>query len=57
MRITQIGFLRTGDIFTYKGHKYKTGHVINDTDGYVACMDIDTHRVKRLHIDLDVEVG
>ena len=46
MRITQIGFLRTGDIFTYKGRKYKTGHVINDTDGYVACTGIDTHRVR-----------
>lgn len=56
MRITQIGFLRTGDIFTFEGHKYKVGHVIDGTNGYVACTDIKTHKVKRLHIDLDVEV-
>ena len=56
MKITQIGWLRKGAIFTYRGRKYKKGHVINGTDGYVACTDIDTHKVKRLHIDLDVEV-
>ena len=56
MRKTQIGFLRTGDIFVFQGNRYKVGHVINGTDGYVACTNIETHKVKRLHIDLDVEV-
>ena len=56
MRKTTIGWLRHGDIFTFEGRKYKVGHVIDGTNGYVACTNIETHKVKRLHIDLDVEV-
>ena len=56
MIITQIGFLRTGDIFTFEGIKYKVGHVIDGTNGYVSCTNIETRKVKRLHIDLDVSV-
>lgn len=53
---TTIGWLRTGDIFTFEGRKYKVGHVIDGTNGYVSCTNIETNKVKRLHIDLDVEV-
>lgn len=56
MRTTKIGFLSTGNIFIYQGRKYKAGHAIYDTNGYVACTDVETNKVKRLHIDLDVEV-
>ena len=56
MSITQIGFLKSGDIFSFEGCKYKVGHVIDGTNGYVSCTNIETRKVKRLHIDLDVEV-
>lgn len=56
MRTTQIGWLKHGDIFTFEGNKYKVGHVIDGTNGYISCTNIETHKVKRLHIDLDVEV-
>lgn len=56
MRITQIGWLKHGDIFTFNGNKYKVGHVIEGTNGYVSCTNIETRKTKRLHIDLDVEV-
>lgn len=55
MRKTTIGWLKHGDIFAYKGHQYKIGHVIDGTNGYVSCTNIKTRKVKRLHIDLDVE--
>ena len=56
MRKTTIGWLKHGDIFTFNGNKYKVGHVIDGTNGYVSCTNIETRKVKRLHIDLDVEV-
>ena len=56
MRTTQIGWLKHGDIFTFEGIKYRVGHVIDGTNGYVSCTNIETRKVKRLHIDLDVEV-
>ena len=56
MRITQIGWLKHGDIFTFEGNKYKVGHVIDGTNGYVSCTNIETKKVERLYIDLDVEV-
>lgn len=56
MQKTTIGFLRKGDIFILKGKKYKVGHLIDGTNGYVACTDIETHKVKRFYIDAQVEV-
>ena len=56
MRTTQIGWLKHGDIFTFEGIKYRVGHVIDETNGYVSCTNIETRKVKRLYIDLDVEV-
>ena len=56
MCITQICFLKSGDIFYFEGCKYKVGRVIDGTNGYVSCTNIETRKVKRLHIDLDVEV-
>lgn len=53
---TTIGFLRHNDIFVFEEHKYKVGHVIDKTNGYVSCTDMKTHKIRRLHIDLDVEV-
>ena len=56
MKTTQIGWLKHGDIFSFEGIKYKVGHVIDGTNGYVNCVNIETHKTKRLHIDLDVEI-
>lgn len=53
---TTIGFLRHNDIFVFEGVKYKVGHVIYNTNGFVSCTDMATHKIRRLHIDLDVEV-
>lgn len=52
----QLGFLRSGDTFLLDGKRYKAGHVIDGTPEYVACTDIVTKKVTRLHIDTDVEV-
>lgn len=56
MQKTTIGFLRKGDVFILNGKKYKVGHLIDGTNGYVACTDIETHKVKRFYIDISVEV-
>ena len=56
MRTTQIGWLKHGDIFIFEGIKYRVGHVIDRTNGYISCTNIETRKVKRLFIDLDVEV-
>ena len=56
MKKTTIGFLRKGDIFILDGKKYKVGHLIDGTNGYVACTDMETRKVKRFYIDAQVEV-
>lgn len=53
---TTIGFLRVGDFFLFEGNKYRVGHLINNTNGYVACVDVNTKKVKRFYIDTAVEV-
>ena len=53
---TTIGFLRVGDFFVFEGIKYKVGHLINNTNGYVACVDVNAKKVKRFYIDTSVEV-
>lgn len=52
---TTIGFLRKGDLFLFEGKKYKVGSLIEGTNGYVACVDVDSKKVKRLYIDTTVE--
>lgn len=52
---TTIGFLRYGDFFLLNGIKYKVGHLIENTNGYVACVDVNTKKVKRFYIDTTVE--
>ena len=53
---TTIGFLRVGDFFMFEGNKYRVGHLIENTNGYVACVDVNSKKVKRFYIDTDVEV-
>lgn len=53
---TTLGDLIDGDIFFCNGKQYKSEHLIKNTNGYVACIDILTHKVTRLHIDTSVEV-
>ena len=54
---TTIGFLRKGDLFLLDGIKYKVGILIEGTNGYVACVDVESKKVKRFYIDTTVEVG
>jgi len=53
---TTIGFLRVGEFFCFDGIKYKVGHLIKNTNGYVACIDVNTKKVKRFYIDTTVEI-
>lgn len=55
--MTTIGFLRVGQYFQLDGRKYRVGHLIDGTNGYVACTDIteDKRVVKRFYIDTTVE--
>lgn len=52
-----IGFLRAGQYFRLDGRKNRVGHLIDGTNGYVACTDItdEKRKVKRFHIDTSVE--
>lgn len=50
-----IGFLRHNDHFVLDGKEYKVGHIIDGTNSYVACVEIDTRKVKRFYIDTEVE--
>lgn len=56
--MTTIGMLRTGQYFMLDGRKYRVGHLIKGTNGYVACTDVtdEKRKVARLYIDTSVEV-
>ena len=51
----QLRFKRSGEFFKYNGKIYRIGHLISNTNGYVACVDIITHKTTRFHLDLEVE--
>ena len=53
MSETNLGFLHAGYMFMLDGEKYKAGHA--DGYGYVYCTNIETHKVKRLSIDLEIK--
>ena len=53
---TTIGYLKRGDFFLLDGIKYRVGSLIENTNGYVACVDVNTKKVKRFYIDTIVEV-
>ena len=52
---TTIGFLKTNDFFLLDGIKYRVGHLIDATNGYIACVDVESKKVKRFYIDTTVE--
>ena len=54
---TTIGLLRVGQYFMLDGREYRVGHLINGTNGYVACTDItdEKRKVTRFYIDTTVE--
>ena len=54
---TTIGFLRKNDHFILNGKEYKVGHIIDGTNGYVACTEIETKKVRRFYIDTEIEKG
>ena len=53
--LTTIGYLKVGDFFLLDGRKYKVGHLIEGTNSYVACVDVESGKVKRFYIDTMVE--
>ena len=55
MSKTSLGCLRTGDSFMFKNRVYRAGKRIEGTNGYVACVDIHTHKTTRLYIDTTVD--
>ena len=50
-----LGAFRTGEMFMFNGRVYRVGHLISNTNGYVACVDVITHKTTRLYIDVTVE--
>ena len=54
--LTTIGCLKVGDFFLLDGRKYKVGHLIEGTNSYVACVDVESKKVKRFYIETTVEV-
>ena len=50
-----LGFFKTGELFMFNSRVYRVGHLIRNTNSYVACVDIHTHKTTRLHIDTTVE--
>jgi hypothetical protein len=55
MSKTTIGWLKRGDLFKFENKVYRVGNLIEGTNGYVACVDIHTHKTTRLHLDVTVE--
>ena len=55
MSKTSLGCIHTGDVFMYENKVYRAGKLIDGTNGYVACVDVHTHKTTRLHLDVDVE--
>ena len=49
-----LGYLKIGEYFIYEGKEYRAGRLIENTNGYVACVDKDK-KVRRIHIDVLVE--
>lgn len=55
MSKTSLGCIQIGDIFMFENRVYRAGKLIEGTNGYVACVDIHTHKTTRLYIDTTVE--
>ena len=49
-----LGYLKTGEYFIYEDKEYRVGRLIENTNGYVACVDKDK-KVRRIYIDTLVE--
>lgn len=46
--MTELGLLKVGDVFYLDGECYKAGHC--DGKGYAYCTNIETRKVKRIHL-------
>lgn len=55
MSKTSLGCIHTGDVFMFENRVYRAGKLIEGTNGYVACVDVHTHKTTRLYIDTTVE--
>ena len=49
-----LGYLKVGDHFRLDGKEYRAGRLIENTNGYVACVNKDK-KVRRIYIDTLVE--
>ena len=49
-----LGYLKVGDHFRLDGKEYRVGRLIENTNGYVACVNKDK-KVRRIYIDTLVE--
>lgn len=54
MSETELGLLKVGDILYINGQCYRAGH--SDGRGYAYCTNINTGKVKRIHLTTVVEV-
>lgn len=52
-----LGYLKSGDIFTFDGEIYKVGHTDGRGLGWVVCTNLRTNKIAKIHIDSPVEKG
>lgn len=50
-----LGLFKMGELFMLNNRVYRAGHLISNTNSYVACVDVITHKTTRLYIDTTVE--
>lgn len=50
----ELGFLKRGDLFEFKGNKYRIEHLIDRDINNVSCRNLLTNRIE--HFDLATEV-
>ena len=49
---TELGYLKTGDLFMFKGEKYRSGYSTGSNS--VWCLNLENHKNRLLDIDSDV---
>lgn len=49
----ELGHLCVGDLFEFDGNVYKAGKP--NGFGWAVCVNVNTHKVKKIHIDSPVE--
>ena len=52
---TELGYCHNGDIIRYYGDTYRVGHTDGRGLGWVNCTNVKTNKIKKIHIDSEVE--